>query len=113
MNKSTQTLVLKYFHSWQEPADLEEMRECLAADLYINSGFFRFETRDAFIEFLEQNHAPWKEVKLISGFYYEGEAAFVYEGINIVNEKKMRVAELLEIADGRIKRIDTVISASD
>lgn len=106
----TQQLVIKYFQSWQEPSNFEEMEECLSPDMKINSGFFAFEDRNTFMSFLEQNSTPWREIELKSTFFSDNFATILYEGINSETNQKMRVSEHLTIEHGKISSIQTVIS---
>lgn len=103
-------LVLKYFNSWQEPADFQETADCLSDNFKIDAGFFSFENKKSFIQFLESNPAPWKNVKMLSSFFGENFSAILYEGINTVNNKKMRVSEHIQIQDNKIKEVFTVIA---
>ncbi|MCG8308031.1 MAG: nuclear transport factor 2 family protein [Cytophagales bacterium] len=107
---NSEELVLKYFNSWQEPADFREMESCLSEDLVIESGFFAFRNRNDFVSFLRHNPAPWKDVKLIASVFDPEHSAIVYEGVNTADHKKMRVAELIKISGGKIIEIQTVIS---
>ena len=103
-------LVLKYFHSWQEPADFEELASCLADGFRIDAGFFAFADRDSFIAFLRSNPAPWKEVTLLASIFSEDKSAILYEGINTENDKRMRVSEIIRIKDSTITEVYTVIA---
>ena len=107
---NTEQLVLKYFQSWQEPANFEEMKESLASNMKINSGFFAFQDRSTFMSFIQQNSTPWNNITLISSFFSENFAAILYEGVNAETNQKMRVSEHLTISKGKIKTIETVIA---
>lgn len=107
---NNEALVLKYFHSWQVPADFDELSSCLSNTFSIDAGFFSFTDKERFISFLKENPTPWKEVNLISSMYTSNRAAMLYEGVNTENEKKMRVAELIQIEGGLITDVQTVIT---
>lgn len=109
-NKKT---TLKYFNSWQEPADFDELSSCLAEDFRIDAGFFAFNGKKEFIEFLKSNPTPWKEVKLLSSIFSENASAILYEGINTANNKKMLVSEHIQFTDKKIVEIQTVITQLD
>ncbi len=106
-----ESLVMKYFNSWQSPTDFEEMADCLTPTMTIDAGIFHFDNREAFVNFCTQNPTPWKEVTLLSSIYSDGKAAIMYEGVNTANNQRMRVSEHLEITDGKISDIKTVITA--
>ena len=110
---NTKELVLKYFNSWQQPADFNAMASCLSEHLKVNSGFFKFDSRENFIHFLKANPAPWKGVKLLSSFFHEEDASILYEGINTGMNRKMRVSEHISISEGKIIDIQTVIAQLD
>ncbi len=107
---TSKELVLKYFHSWQQPADFQELASCLSENFVINAGFFQFNNRPDFIQFLEANPTPWKEVILLSSFFEESFAAILYEGVNTATNQKMRVSEHIQLENGKIKEVQTVIA---
>ena len=107
---SSKELVLKYFHSWQQPADFEEMKSCLSEDFTIDGGFFKFDSIDDFSGFLEENPTPWKDVTLLSSAFYDDKSFLLYEGVNTATEQKMRVSEHIRIRDGKIKDVQSVIT---
>lgn len=106
-------ITLKYFNSWQEPADFEELSSCLADNFRIDAGFFKFNGKEEFIQFLKSNHSPWKDVKLLSSIFSENNAAILYEGINVDTNKKMRVSEHIHFITNYIAEISTVITQLD
>jgi len=108
---TTEELTLKYFHSWQVPTDLDELASCLRMDFKIDAGFFAFQDRAHFIQFLQINSTPWKDVVLLHSFYSEDYAAILYEGVNIETLQKFRVSEHLLIREGLIAEVKTVIAA--
>ena len=103
-------LVLKYFNSWQEPADFQETADCLSENFKIDAGFFSFDNKNSLIQFFESNPAPWKNVKMLSSFFGDNFSAILYEGTNTVNNKKMRVSEHIKIENAKITEIFTVIA---
>lgn len=108
---STKEITLKYFHSWQVPTNLEELSGCLTEDFKIDAGFFAFQDRSSFIQFLEVNTTPWKDVTLLHSFYSEDYAAILYEGVNTENLQKFRVSEHILVRAGLIAEVKTVIAA--
>lgn len=108
---TTEELTLKYFHSWQVPTDLDELASCLSTDFRIDAGFFAFQDRERFIQFLEVNSTPWKDVTLLHSFYGEDYAAILYEGVNTTTLQKFRVSEHILLRAGLITEVKTVIAA--
>lgn len=114
MKMNSKEITLKYFNSWQEPADFEELSSYLAEEFSIDAGIFTFNSKKEFVQFLKSNPTPWKEVKLLSSVFSEKNTSILYEGVNTANNKKMRVAEHIQFtADGVISEIMTVITQLD
>lgn len=107
---TNQTLVMKYFESWQQPANFTISAECLSENFTIDSGFFKFNSREGFIKFLSANPTPWKEVRLLSSIFCDDTSTLLYEGINTANNQRMRVAEHIKTNNGLITSIQTVIT---
>ena len=106
----TKELVQKYVNSWQEPTNFEETATCLHDDVTADLGFFKANSKAEFIGMMSHNPVPWKEVNLIFSKYIEDFACLVYEGVNTATNTKMRVSEALEIEDGKIITVHSVIS---
>ncbi len=107
---NTKEITLRYFNAWQEPADFNELSVYLADSFKIDAGVFEFDNKKEFIKFLKANHTPWKDVKLLASIFSAYNAAILYEGVNTVTGKKMRVSEHIRFADNKIVKINTVIA---
>lgn len=103
-------LVRRYFEAWQSPADLETLRECLAEDFRLENGSIRFDNAKAFLGYLEEHHTIWENVKLLSEVYTANRAALLYSGYMPERGTEMRIAEFIEVEDGKIKLIQSVLS---
>ncbi|NAS29910.1 hypothetical protein GTQ40_02900 [Flavobacteriaceae bacterium R38] len=110
---NNQSLVLRYFQSWQEPVDFEKMYDCLYIHVKIDAGIFQFNNRDDFMQFITTNSVPWKDVVLISSIYNDTQAAILYEGINTATNQKMRVSEHIKVENNKITHIESVITGID
>ena len=106
-------ITLKYFNSWQAPADFDELASYLTNNFKIDAGLFSFSSKEDFVQFLKANPTPWKDVRLLSSIYSEDGAAILYEGINTATNAKMRVAEHIQFEGMRIAKIYTVITQLD
>lgn len=107
---STEQLIGKYFNSWQEPADFDELASCLSSDFSIDAEFFTFSDRESFVQFLRANPTPWKDVTMISSIFAGDDASILYSGTNTATGQKMRVAEHIKCHDHKIIEIQTVIA---
>jgi len=106
----TKSIVEKYFNSWQEPANFEETAACLHDNIKADLGFFKTNNKAEFIGMMSHNPVPWKDVNLVFSKYEDNFACIIYEGINTQTKAKMRVAEALEIREGEIIAVHSVIS---
>ena len=106
----SEELILRYFHSWQEPADYDEFRSCISDNLIFDSNMAKIEGGDVLTEFVRSNESPWEDVKLLGSLFLDSKAALFYEGTAKISGVKTRVAEYLEISDGKINKISAVIS---
>ena len=98
---STQELVLKFWNSWQHPADWQEMRSCLADNYQFDAGVFKCSSADQAVSIAQQGN-PWQEVKLLDLICTQDQAALIYQGTDTVSGAKFRVSEFLKIAEGKI-----------
>ena len=112
MNSSEETkkLVMKYFNSWQEPSDFNEMRECLSENFILDAGIFVFRNADDFVKISEQNGTPWKDIELLDSIFHDDKAAIIYEGTEKKSEKKFRISEFITVAEDKIEKILTNIT---
>jgi len=94
-------LVLKFWNSWQQPADWEEMRSCLADNYQFDAGMFHCKNAEEAVGIAQMGN-PWKEVKLLDIVCTEDQAAIIYQGTDTVSGAKFRVSEFLKIAQGKI-----------
>ena len=109
----TKELVLKYFQSWQQPSDFDEMRSYLADDLKFDGGIFAAKSADQLIAIVKQTESPWKDVHMLGSLFSEDKATIFYEGTDIKSSKKIRVAELLTIQNGKISQVIAAINPLD
>ncbi|MEO9870456.1 hypothetical protein [Ekhidna sp.] len=107
---NTQELVLKYFNSWQEPADFDETAACLHDQVAVDLGFFKSNHKAEFIGMMSMNPSPWKDMDLLFSKYIGDFACIIYEGIDTQNNAKMRVSECLEVQDNLIVSVSSVIT---
>lgn len=105
MSDSTERLVLKYFHSWQEPPDYEALRETLASDVEFDAGGQVLKGADRLTAMVRETESPWEQVTLLASIFEDEAAALFYEGVDSRSKIKTRVAEHLAIRNGRIGRI--------
>ena len=110
-SQKSKILVLKYFHSWQEPADYDEFRSCIADNVVFDSNMAKIEGGDVLTEFVRSNESPWEDVNLLGSVFLDSKAALFYEGTVKESGVKTRVAEYLEISEGKIIKISAVISS--
>lgn len=106
---STREIVLKYFHAWQAPSDWEAFRSCLAENVVFNSGGGDLVGADALLSMIRDAATPWKEVKLVSSLFQDGEVALMYDGVAEDTGAKFRVAEHIQVQDGKISNIAAAI----
>lgn len=104
----TRDLILRYFNSWPQ-GDYDTMRACLAPHCTIEAGVFRFDSAEALYQAAKMG-APWRDVTLLDAIFEDNHGALIYTGVNTENDKTMRVAEFITVAEGRISKIQTVIS---
>lgn len=65
----TRALVLRYVHAWQEPADFDEFRACLADDLVFDAGTTTVTGGDALARQARDTASPWKNVTLLASLF--------------------------------------------
>lgn len=94
----------RYFQSWQEPADWEEFRSCLGDDVVFDPGGASIQGADQLTEMLRASESPWREVELLASLFGDDSAALFYEGTERSSGIRHRVAEYLDIEQGRIQR---------
>ena len=107
--EQSRQLVLRYFNSWQQPANFDEMRSYLADNLIFDAGFHHLEGGDAFAEFCKNAGSPWEDVDLLATIFKDNEATLFYEGVNVETRVKTRVAEHITVKQGKIAKIITVM----
>ncbi len=98
---NTEELILKFWNSWQQPADWNEMRSCLADDYQFDAGMFKCSNGDEAVAIAQMGN-PWKEVELLDMICKEDHAAIIYQGIDINSGAQFRVSEFLKIKDRKI-----------
>ena len=96
-----QELVLKFWNSWQHPADWDEMRSCLADEYKFDAGIFQCEHADQAVAIAQMGN-PWKEVKLLDLVSSNDQVVIVYQGTDTVSGIQFRVSEFLKVANGKI-----------
>ena len=108
-DESDARLILRYFHSWQEPSDFEEFRACLADDVVFDSNFGVVTGADALTEMVRRNESPWEDVTLLGSIFSDGSGALFYDGTDKATRERTRVGEHLTVRHGRIYRVTAVI----
>ena len=106
---NSRELVLKYFHSWQEPADFDEMRSYLDDHVIFDGGeMMKITGGDAFQQMISASPDPWSEVILLKSYFGDTEAVLFYHG-KTSQGNVARVAEYITIAQGKISNIVAVM----
>ncbi len=104
----TKQVVLKYFHSWQEPADFDGMKSCLADDVVFDAGILKIIGAENLCNEVKKTAPPWKDVELLKSLFLESQAVLFYEGTDKNSGIKTRVAEFLELKGGKISAATVV-----
>ena len=99
---SAKDLILKYWKSWQQPSDFDEMQSCLADDITLDFAGQKIEGAEAFRQIVEASADPWKDVELIDATFSDDGGAIIYEGTSEAQGHRIRVAEIIHVKDGRI-----------
>ena len=102
---SIKSVVLKYFNSWQEPADFDEMQNCLDDNVVIDMGSHTIEGSKNFIDFLKRGESQWEKVVLLGSCYTNEGASLFYDGVDVNTKIRTRVAEYLIVRNDRIVKI--------
>ena len=74
---------------------------------------FCTKSADQLIEIFKQTESPWKDIHLLGLLFFDDKATIFYEGTDIKSNKKIRVAELLTIQNGKISQAIAVINPLD
>ncbi len=106
----TRDIVLKYWRSWQDPADFTAFRSCLSDEVVFDSGTHTLSGADALNSAVETTESPWKSVKMLAAMFGAEEASILYEGVDKRSGIKTRVAEHLTLRGDRITRIIAAIA---
>lgn len=107
---STRDLILKYWRSWQEPSDFDEMQSCLADDVKLDFGGNVIDGAASVRQMVEASADPWKDVELIDSIFTDSAGAIIYEGTSIENGTRFRVGEILHVEGDRIARATAVFA---
>ena len=107
---SCEAVVLKYWRSWQAPADFDEMQGCLAENVQLDMGPFQARSSAEFRAIVEASPSPWTAVTLLDSHFGDDAGTIVYEGTDTANGIRTRVAELCRVTDGKIDRITAVLT---
>jgi|GEM_PF-4209534 len=105
----TKELIRKYFNSWQPPINLEELGSCIAEDFSLDSGNLKFDTKNAFLEFLRINLTDWTNIELISEVYSDNIGCLLYKAYVPDQRAHVRIGEHIQVRNGLIIRIDLVM----
>ena len=109
-SQETEQIVLSYFKSWHEPADFAAMRVLLADNAHFDAGFFSIHGADKFVEMLEATESPWKDVELLGSIFTADKASLMYKGTDKNTGISYRVGEYIELAQGKITKVESAIS---
>jgi len=105
----TKSVILRYFQSWQEPADYSEFRACLDNNMIFDCNLGIAVGADVFTELSSKREKPWKDVQLLASVYDENCGSIIYNGTDVDSGKITRISEHLYIKNGYIKKITAVI----
>ncbi|MDX1520819.1 MAG: nuclear transport factor 2 family protein [Anaerolineae bacterium] len=108
--EATKTLVLRYFEAWQEPADFDELRRCLADHARFDVGHLVIEDGDALPALIAQSGSPLHGVTLIKSLFLPDQAVLFYDGYEKSTGRKIRFAEFIEVEDGLIANVTAAIA---
>lgn len=111
--EASRDLILRYWKSWQTPTDFDETRSCLADDCKFDGGAIQMDGGDAVIAMMSANPIPWTDVELVSETYGNEGGAIMYEGTVSTTGLRLRVAELITTADGKISSISALMTPKD
>ena len=112
MAADTKELVLRYFESWQEPADWKAFAESLAPDVVFDpGGGVEIRGRDALSSMLESTESPWRDVTLLESIFASDSAALFYEGTERRTGIRHRVGEHVAVGPEGITKVVAVILA--
>jgi len=98
----TEELVMKFWKSWQSPADWEEMRSYMTDEYDFDAGMFHAHNADQSI-LIAQSGNPWKDIVLLDMICQPNKAAIIYQGTDAETGTRYRVSEFLKIKDGKIQ----------
>ncbi len=107
---TTEELVLKYWRSWQTPADFDEMEACLAPDVKMDLGMAQARSATEFRQIVESQPVPWNEVELKDSYFTDDAGIIIYEGVHSKTGHRTRVAELCRVANNQIVEVSSVLS---
>lgn len=94
-------LILKYWKSWQNHGNWEETRSLMKDNMVFDTGIFKTDSADQLIQLMQKGD-PWQAIKLLDLVIEGNKGTLIYEGINSVNQSKIRIAEILTVEDGKI-----------
>ncbi len=98
----TEELVMKFWKSWQSPADWQEMRSCLSDNYNFDAGMFQAHSAEQSVGIAQKGNA-WKDVELLDIICQDDKAAIIYQGTDTQSGTRYRVSEFLKIQDGKIQ----------
>lgn len=100
-----ESLVLRYWRSWQGESDWAEMRACLADELDTEHGPF---PADQLVTMASSGN-PWMDVELVDAVYTADQAALYYRGTDTASGDVVNVAEFLTVAGGKIVKLRGIL----
>lgn len=107
MTEKTKEIVHQYWNSWQNK-DLESLEKVCDKHMICHAGFFTFNNLEELKNEVVKGPA-WKNVTMIDEVYTENKAGIIYEGINSLNEKTMRVSEIITLKNEKIIKVHSTI----
>ena len=78
----TEDLVMKFWKSWQSPANWEEMRSYMADDYNFDAGMFHAHSADQSVMIAQGGNA-WKDIELLDIICAGDKAAIIYQGTDV------------------------------
>ncbi|MEM6993615.1 MAG: hypothetical protein AAF721_24085 [Myxococcota bacterium] len=92
-----EAVILAYWKSWQTK-DWDTMRGALADELDFGGHVM---PREGFVQMCQQGKA-WDDVKLLDSIFTAEGGALIYEGTNTADGKRVRVAEIVRLSNGKV-----------
>ena len=100
---NTKEIILEYWKSWQGHSNWHVTRQMMADDFLFDAGIFKTTSADALIDMMKKGN-PWKDIELLDMVVYGSKGALIYEGTDAVTGSRIRIAEILTVANSQLVR---------